>query len=348
MLSQRSIFGIGLVILSIISAASIGLDIKSRLDAGWIDETVDLLRRLSDIRLLVRDAESAATGYALQSDIRLADEYRASLQRVAPSFAELKQRIKDSPETAELVAATETLVNRRLAATSEGVARQSAGDTAGLAEMIRSLRGHDPMRTINANFDRLLADQRRRLDDRIGDSQGTRVVLLGINVSGAMLILLFAGTTEILVAQLKDQPELQKTAGLIDQAADRCSELIEQLLGFARQQPLQPRTVDINRTVLELAKLLRPTLGEQIEIKTVLQGDLALSHIDPSQLAHSLLNLVINARDAMPNGGRPCSRPAIQGSTRPTRTTQHEPMPVVQCIAPCRHVDPARPVWFHG
>ena len=136
MLSQRSIFGIGLVILSIISAASIGLDIKSRLDAGWIDETVDLLRRLSDIRLLVRDAESAATGYALQSDIRLADEYRASLQRVAPSFAELKQRIKDSPETAELVAATETLVNRRLAATSEGVARQSAGDTAGLAEMM--------------------------------------------------------------------------------------------------------------------------------------------------------------------------------------------------------------------
>ncbi len=69
-------------------------------------------------------------------------------------------------------------------------------------------------------------------------------------------------------------------------------------------RPLQPRNVDINGAILDIAKLLRPTLGEQIEIETVLGRDVKASHIDPSQLANSVLNMAINARDAMPNGGK--------------------------------------------
>jgi CheY-like chemotaxis protein/two-component sensor histidine kinase len=80
--------------------------------------------------------------------------------------------------------------------------------------------------------------------------------------------------------------------------------LIQHLLAFARRQPLQPRNVDINSTVLDIAKLLRPTLGEQIEINSMLEQEVATSHIDASQLANSLLNMAINARDAMPNGGK--------------------------------------------
>jgi CheY-like chemotaxis protein len=112
------------------------------------------------------------------------------------------------------------------------------------------------------------------------------------------------GTTETLVAGLAQQPELQKTAELIDQAAERCSELIQHLLAFARRQPLQPRNVDINATVLDIAKLLRPTLGEQVEVNSILEQETAIAHIDASQLANSLLNMAINARDAMPNGGK--------------------------------------------
>ncbi len=91
---------------------------------------------------------------------------------------------------------------------------------------------------------------------------------------------------------------------LIDDAAERCAELIQHLLAFARRQPLQPRNVDINGAVLDIAKLLRPTLGEQIEIETNLEREATTSHIDPSQLANSLLNMAINARDAMPKGGK--------------------------------------------
>jgi PAS domain S-box-containing protein len=117
------------------------------------------------------------------------------------------------------------------------------------------------------------------------------------------MLTVIAGTTEILVADLSDRPELQAVAALIDQATDRCSELIQHLLAFARKQPLQPRNVDINGTILDIAKLLRPTLGEQIEIKSVLEADVPAVLIDPSQLANALLNLAINARHAMPDGG---------------------------------------------
>jgi CheY-like chemotaxis protein len=87
-------------------------------------------------------------------------------------------------------------------------------------------------------------------------------------------------------------------------AAERCIELIQHLLAFARRQPLHPRNVDVNGTVLDIAKLLRPTLGEQIEIDSILEQEVATAHIDASQLANSLLNMAINARDAMPEGGK--------------------------------------------
>jgi len=118
------------------------------------------------------------------------------------------------------------------------------------------------------------------------------------------MLTVITGTTEMLVEDLARQPALRKTAELIDQAAERCSELIQHLLAFARRQPLHPRDVDVNATVLDIAKLLQPTLGEQIEINSILEQETASAHIDASQLANSLLNMAINARDAMPNGGK--------------------------------------------
>jgi PAS domain S-box-containing protein len=117
------------------------------------------------------------------------------------------------------------------------------------------------------------------------------------------MLTVITGTTEQLVTELTDQPRLRATAALIDQAAQRCTELIEHLLAFARRQPLHPRNVDVNATITDVAKLLRPTLGEQIEIKTMLEANLAAAHLDASQLANSVLNMAINARDAMPDGG---------------------------------------------
>jgi CheY-like chemotaxis protein len=118
------------------------------------------------------------------------------------------------------------------------------------------------------------------------------------------MLTVITGTTETLVSRLRNQPDLVAVARLIDDAAERCAELVKHLLAFARKQPLRPHNVDINKAVLDVAKLLRPTLGQLIEIGTVLGKDVRPAHIDPSQLANAVINMAINARDAMPNGGK--------------------------------------------
>ena len=117
------------------------------------------------------------------------------------------------------------------------------------------------------------------------------------------MLTVISGNTETL-GSLKEQPELQRMARLIDDAAQRCAELIQHLLAFARKQPLDPRDVDVNAAITDIAKLLRPTLGEQIQIETVLEQGPMTIHIDPSRLTSAMLNMAINARDAMPNGGK--------------------------------------------
>jgi CheY-like chemotaxis protein len=91
---------------------------------------------------------------------------------------------------------------------------------------------------------------------------------------------------------------------MIDDAAARGADLTQRLLAVARKQPLQPREVDVNSLVTQTANLLRPTLGEQIEIHMTLAGDTSRALIDPSQLTNAVLNLALNARDAMPDGGK--------------------------------------------
>ncbi|NPV21476.1 CHASE3 domain-containing protein [Bradyrhizobium aeschynomenes] len=118
------------------------------------------------------------------------------------------------------------------------------------------------------------------------------------------MLTIITGSIEMLIDAVHDRPAAAELAVLISRATDRCTELIRHLLAFARKQPLRPRDIDVNATVEDIAKLLRPTLGEQVAIRTILaEGDL-IAHVDSAQLANSLVNMAINARDAMPDGGK--------------------------------------------
>jgi PAS domain S-box-containing protein len=98
--------------------------------------------------------------------------------------------------------------------------------------------------------------------------------------------------------------EAERFLAAIRAAAQRGADLTHRLLAFARKQTLAPKPTDINRLVSSISELLRRTLGENIAIETVLAGGLWRANIDPNQLENALLNLAVNARDAMPGGGR--------------------------------------------
>jgi PAS domain S-box-containing protein len=117
------------------------------------------------------------------------------------------------------------------------------------------------------------------------------------------VLTVITGTIGILSEAVADRPDLVAIIKLIDDAADRGAQLTKHLLAFARKQPLQPREVDVNALVVEAAKLLHPTLGEQISITPQLTEDAWPALVDPNQLTTAILNLALNARDAMPDGG---------------------------------------------
>ncbi|MCW2218141.1 PAS domain S-box-containing protein [Bradyrhizobium japonicum] len=508
--TQRVILGAGLAILLIITAASIGLDVKSRYDAAWVNHTIETQKKISDLRVLMRRAESAARGYEIYRNPSFGDEFQAVHAQITPALSDLKRSLRDNPDQVALIEGTEPLALRRVEIAAEVMRLRAENDQAGVAALQGKAEGRGLMDTVMGNLDQLSAEEERLLAARAQSSRRTGIVLLGIDVIGALVILLLvamlmresqrttvalkstllettaakeqleaavaertehlvnahdelrlsvnvlqstfhsmaeavlvidaegtvllsnpaaerillhragmslrnlralsdvfhgdgvtplradelpstrvlrgehfenlemivrphsgndarhlmisgrpmrdgqgnvsgavlvyhdattsreterqlhqsqkldaigkltggvahdfnnmltviSGNTETLVASLKQQPELQRVARLIDDAAERCAELIQHLLAFARRQPLQPRNVEINGAIADIAKLLRPTLGEQIQIETVLEQGPMTAHIDPSRLTNAVLNMAINARDAMPNGGK--------------------------------------------
>jgi signal transduction histidine kinase len=118
------------------------------------------------------------------------------------------------------------------------------------------------------------------------------------------ILTVITGSIEIVGDAVKQDPLLVQITEMIRAAASRGADLTQHLLAFARRQPLQPRATDVNAMVVDAARLLRPTLGEQVEIESMLAHDSAPALIDPSQLSTAILNLALNARDAMPGGGK--------------------------------------------
>jgi hypothetical protein len=98
--------------------------------------------------------------------------------------------------------------------------------------------------------------------------------------------------------------ELERYITAAQGAASRAATLTHRLLAFSRQQTLEPKAVDANRLVMNMEELVRRTVGPSIEIETVLAAGLWACFCDPNQLENAILNLCINARDAMPDGGR--------------------------------------------
>jgi two-component system cell cycle sensor histidine kinase/response regulator CckA len=149
--------------------------------------------------------------------------------------------------------------------------------------------------------------ERRRLEAQFYASQ--RMESIGRLAGGIAhdfnnVLTVIESYSTFVLQQVGDMPQLCEDVETIRDAARRAANLTTQLLAFSRRQVLQPRVLDLNELVARTEKMLRPLLGEDIDL--VLSPDAGLEPVlaDPAQLEQVLLNLVINARDAMPRGGR--------------------------------------------
>jgi len=162
----------------------------------------------------------------------------------------------------------------------------------------------------NTIFFELFAEdvtERRALEQQLRQSQKMEAVgrlAGGIAHDFNNLLMVISGYSEFLLGQIGDDPGMRGHAQEIANAAARATSLTRQLLAFSRKQMLDPRIVDLNGVVAENVKMLTRVIGEDIDLVMVPGPDIGAVKADPGQIEQVIMNLAVNARDAMPQGGR--------------------------------------------
>ena len=182
--------------------------------------------------------------------------------------------------------------------------RDRAGRSIGTAAIVRDISGQ------------------KRLEEHLRSAQ--RMEAVGHLAGGVAhdfnnSLMAIRGYSELMLRRLEDGDPLRRDAESIQKAAEGATALTRQLLAFSRKQVLQPRLVNLSAVVATAVEMLRSLAGEHIELHTTLAPELAPVKADPTQLEQVLVNLVLNARDAMPDGGTLTIETADVRVDEPTR-----------------------------
>jgi two-component system cell cycle sensor histidine kinase/response regulator CckA len=148
--------------------------------------------------------------------------------------------------------------------------------------------------------------ERKKLEEQLRQSQKMEAVgqlAGGIAHDFNNLLTVINGYAELLQNRIDEGSPLRRNVDEIHHAGERAASLTRQLLAFSRRQVLQPKVLDMNGVISNLGKMIHRLIGENIELRTLLRPDLGSVLADPGQVEQVLLNLAVNARDAMPAGG---------------------------------------------
>jgi PAS domain S-box-containing protein len=165
-------------------------------------------------------------------------------------------------------------------------------------------RGGAPRRMLGSLTD---ITETRQLEDQLRHSQKLESVgqlTGGLAHDFNNLLTIVIGNAELLQDHFDDASSEREMADAILHAAERGAELTDRMLSFARRQPLAPKVIDLNRKLMDMEGFLRRTLAAEIDLKVIPDAEPGTAEIDPHQFDNALLNLCLNARDAMPKGGR--------------------------------------------
>ncbi|MXQ09953.1 PAS domain S-box protein [Microvirga makkahensis] len=176
----------------------------------------------------------------------------------------------------------------------------------------REKRAEEALRSLNATLEQRIAEaiaERERVEAQLRQAQKMEAVgrlTGGVAHDFNNLLTVITGNLDMLRRKVENtgDPRLVRNVDNAVEGARRAAQLTHRLLAFSRQSPLQPEIVDLNKIASGMSELLRRTIGETIAIETVLAGGLWRTEVDPNQLESAILNLAVNARDAMPEGGK--------------------------------------------
>jgi len=173
------------------------------------------------------------------------------------------------------------------------------------------LSGRGGLRYANEppSFEMIAEDvtERRLLEDQLRHSQKMEAVgrlAGGVAHDFNNLLTVIKGYSDLMLNELRPGDRLRNEVDEIRRAADRAAALTRQLLAFSRRQVLEPRLLDLNQVVNNMDRMVRRLLGDDVELHTSLDPHLGSVKADPGQIEQVLMNLAVNARDAMPTGGR--------------------------------------------
>src|SRR5256714_10187912 len=149
--------------------------------------------------------------------------------------------------------------------------------------------------------------QQKQLEEQLLQSQ--KMEAIGRLAGGVAhdfnnLLVAINGYSELTMRRLREDDPLRHNVEEIKKAGERAAALTRHLLAFSRKQVLQPVAIDLNTIVSDMEKMLRRLIGEDVELRTVLASELGTIKADPGQIEQVILNLAVNARDAMPQGGK--------------------------------------------
>jgi signal transduction histidine kinase/CheY-like chemotaxis protein len=191
------------------------------------------------------------------------------------------------------------------------VTEQRETEKAIRAEVAERLRAEEALRVLNNTLEQRVHDEvsaRSKVEEQLRQVQKMEAVgqlAGGIAHDFNNMLAVIMGGLDLLKRKLaRGETDVERfIEGAID-GAQRAATLTQRLLAFSRQQPLSPEPLIINKLVAGMSELLDRTLGEQVKVETVLAAGLWQVKADPAQLENAILNLAVNARDAMPGGGR--------------------------------------------